>query len=272
MSRTFPAEQPEHFLRQCMERHQVSSEADLAHVYGHLSEDKHFQMALKYAPPERQRELRQIQAEQETFLAEYYREKEEQEEKLRRKRKRASLILIGSIVLILVVIVAISAVARQRLAEEARKAEEARIAEAKRLAAEAMKRFESTMVIPLPGGVELKVMKVEAGTFTMGAKDGENDSDETPHTVTLKHDFYIGQTEVTQAQWKAVMGSNPSFYRGRGDDLPVECVSWVDAQAFCKKLNALNAGNLPAGYKFDLPTETQWEYAAHGGKKSKGYK
>ena len=122
--------------------------------------------------------------------------------------------------------------------------------------------------IVLPGNVKLELVKVEAGSFEMSAKDGENYYDEVPHRATLKKDFYIGQTEVTQAQWKAVMGGNPSDFKG--DDLPVESVSWNDAMAFCKALNS--RGKAPNGWKFTLPTETQWEYAARGGRKSKGYK
>ena len=114
----------------------------------------------------------------------------------------------------------------------------------------------------------IEMVKVEAGTFEMSAKDGENERDEVPHQATLTRDFYIGQTEVTQAQWRAVMGTNPS--RFKGDDLPVEQVSWNDAMEFCEKLNAM--GKAPKGWMFTLPTETQWEYAARGGKKSKGYK
>ena len=139
---------------------------------------------------------------------------------------------------------------------------------------ERIEEFESTGIIKLPGGVELKMVKVEAGTFTMGETDEEVDKesfdDETPHSVTLTRDFYIGQTEVTQAQWEAVTVSNPSIEKG--DNLPVEQVSWDDAREFCDKLNAMCAGNLPAGYRFDLPTEAQWEYAARGGNKSKGNK
>ena len=111
-------------------------------------------------------------------------------------------------------------------------------------------------------------MKVAAGSFTMNARDGENYPEEVQHRATLKRDFFIGQTEVTQAQWKAVMNNNPS--RFKGDDLPVEKVSWNDAMSFCEKLN--KSGKAPKGWKFSLPTETQWEYAARGGKKSKGYK
>lgn len=127
---------------------------------------------------------------------------------------------------------------------------------------------EAPTVIQLPGGADMKMVKVEAGTFTMGALDGENREDEKPHEVTLKHDYFIGMTEVTQAQWKAVMNSNPSHTKG--DNLPVETVSCDDAMAFCEKLNA--TGRAPSGWKFALPTEAQWEYAARGGKKSRGYK
>ena len=111
------------------------------------------------------------------------------------------------------------------------------------------------------------MVKVEGGTFTMGATlEQGNDaaSDEKPaHQVTLS-DYYIGRYEVTQKEWQAVMGDNPSkFY---GDNLPVENVSWNDCQDFINKLNQLT------GLKFRLPTEAQWEYAARGGKQSKGYK
>ena len=110
-------------------------------------------------------------------------------------------------------------------------------------------------------GLNLKMILVEGGTFAMGSTSG--DSDEKPvHNVTLDS-YYIGETEITQAQWRAIMGSNPSSYTG--DNRPVESVSWEDAQEFCKKLSALT------GKKYVLPTEAQWEYAARGGNKSKGY-
>lgn len=116
-------------------------------------------------------------------------------------------------------------------------------------------------------GVSFKMILVEGGTFTMGATSEQGSDaldDERPtHSVTLS-DYYIGQTEVTQALWKAVMGSNPSY--NTGDNLPVEEVSWEDSQTFIQKLNSLT------GLRFALPTEAQWEYAARGGKKSKGYK
>ena len=108
---------------------------------------------------------------------------------------------------------------------------------------------------------------VKGGTFTMGATAEQGSdaySNEKPtHSVTLS-DYYIGKYEVTQAQWRAVMGSNPSKWKG--DNLPVENVSWNDIQKFIKKLNA------QTGKKFRLPTEAEWEYAARGGNQSKGYK
>lgn len=106
-------------------------------------------------------------------------------------------------------------------------------------------------------GVTFQMIPVEGGTFLMGR------SDEKPvHSVTLSS-YYIGQTEVTQALWKAVMGSNPSHFKG--DNLPVENVSWNDCQTFITKLNQLT------GERFRLPIEAEWEYAAKGGNKSKGY-
>ena len=122
--------------------------------------------------------------------------------------------------------------------------------------------------VSLPDGVNLEMVKVEAGSFIMSAKDGENSRSEVSHHATLTKDFYIGQTEVTQAQWGAMFWSNPSHFKG--NDLPVEMVSWNDAMEFCEKLN--KAGKAPSGWKFTLPTETQWEFAARGGNKSKGYK
>ena len=89
------------------------------------------------------------------------------------------------------------------------------------------------------------------------------DREKPVHRVTLTNDYYIGKYEVTQALWQAVMGSNPSNFKG--DALPVEQVSWNDCQDFISKLNAMT------GKRFRLPTEAEWEYAARGGKKSRGY-
>ena len=102
----------------------------------------------------------------------------------------------------------------------------------------------------------------------MGAtseQGSDADNDEKPvHSVTLS-DYYIGETEVTQELWQAVMGSNPSYYSDN-PQRPVESVSWNDCQTFITKLNELTGKN------FRLPTEAEWEYAARGGNKSKGYK
>ena len=114
--------------------------------------------------------------------------------------------------------------------------------------------------------VSFVMMPVEGGTFQMGVKLGQGNDDDDymkPISVTL-NSYYIGQTVVTQALWTAVMGSNPSYCKG--DLHPVDQVSWNDCQKFILKLNKLT------GQKFRLPTEAEWEYAARGGKLSKGYK
>ena len=113
-------------------------------------------------------------------------------------------------------------------------------------------------------GVSFKMIAVEGGTFKMGCNDSDADYDEKPiHNVTLSS-YYIGETQVVQALWKAVMGNNLSHFEG--DNLPVVNVSWNDCQKFISKLNSMT------GLNFRLPTEAQWEYAARGGRKSKGYK
>ena len=116
-------------------------------------------------------------------------------------------------------------------------------------------------------GVTFEMVRVQGGTFTMGCtseQGGDCYDDEKPaHRVTLS-DYYIGETEVTQALWEAVMGSNPSYFKD--PVLPVEHVSWDDCQTFLTKLNQLT------GKTFRLPTEAEWEYAARGGNQSKGYK
>ena len=120
---------------------------------------------------------------------------------------------------------------------------------------------------------------VEGGTFTMGAtKEQGKDaySDEKPaHSVTLSG-YYMGETEVTQELWEAVMGTTVQQQRdkankewklyGEGSNYPMYYISWDDCQAFISKLNSLT------GQQFKLPTEAQWEYAARGGNKSRGYK
>ncbi|WP_337578355.1 SUMF1/EgtB/PvdO family nonheme iron enzyme [Prevotellamassilia timonensis] len=102
---------------------------------------------------------------------------------------------------------------------------------------------------------------VSGGTFIMG---GDESSDQTPtHSVTLSS-YYICKYEVTQALWRAVMGSNPSKFKG--DNLPVEQVSWNDCQTFINRLNSYTGRN------FRLPTEAEWEFAARGGNYSRHYK
>lgn len=111
-------------------------------------------------------------------------------------------------------------------------------------------------------GVDIEMMAVKGGTFQMGSNDIQDYGAAPVHSVTLS-DFYIGKYEVTQAQWKAVMGNNPSLFKG--DDLPIEQVSWKDVQKFFGNLN------VKTGKRYRLPTEAEWEYAARGGNKSKGY-
>ena len=112
-------------------------------------------------------------------------------------------------------------------------------------------------------GVSFTMIPVEGGTFTMGATSEmtEPRTDEKPtHQVTLSS-YYIGETEVTQALWEAVMGSNSSYFKG--DNLPVASVSWHDCQTFISQLNSLT------GKRFRLPTEAEWEFAARGGNQSR---
>lgn len=115
-------------------------------------------------------------------------------------------------------------------------------------------------------GVSFAMVFIEGGTFMMGATPEQDeyadDSEKPVHQVTLDS-YMIGQTEVTQELWQAVMGSNPSCYHG--NNLPVERVSWDDCQNFIQRLNQ------QTDRKFRLPTEAEWEFAARGGNKSKGY-
>lgn len=108
---------------------------------------------------------------------------------------------------------------------------------------------------------------VSSGTFTMGGTSEQGsdayDDEKPTHNVTLSS-YYICKYEVTQALWRAVMGSNPSNFKG--DNLPVECVSWNDCQTFINRLNSYTGRN------FRLPTEAEWEFAARGGNYSRHYK
>ena len=116
------------------------------------------------------------------------------------------------------------------------------------------------------GGVTFRMMPVEGGKFLMGAGDDDVEakaSEKPQHEVELTS-FYMGETEVTQTLWEAVMDEKQSYFKG--DNLPVEQVSWDECQTFIAKLNEMT------GKKFRLPTEAEWEYAARGGQKSKGKK
>ena len=123
------------------------------------------------------------------------------------------------------------------------------------------------ITIPVMDGISIDMVRVEAGTFTMGAtaemKKPREDDEKPTHRVTLTNDYYMGKYEVTQALWQAVTGNNPSEFKG--DNLPVEQVSWDDCQVFLSELNRIT------GKTFRLPTEAEWEYAARGGNKSRGY-
>jgi formylglycine-generating enzyme required for sulfatase activity len=121
-----------------------------------------------------------------------------------------------------------------------------------------------TALPPLRNSIGIELKLVPAGRFTMGQAGGE--SGETPHQVTLTNPFYIGVYEVTNAQWKRVMGSMPSHWKDA--DRPVDQVSWEDATEFCRKLSGLPEER-KAGRGYRLPTEAEWEYACRAGATTK---
>ena len=110
----------------------------------------------------------------------------------------------------------------------------------------------------------IPLVRVPAGTFVMGSARGEpgRGDDETPHRVTISRAFWLGTTEVTQAQWYRVMGTSPSRFAGCAQ-CPVENVTWLDARKFLERLNALSGGG------FRLPTEAEWEYACRTGESAR---
>ncbi|MCR4572450.1 MAG: SUMF1/EgtB/PvdO family nonheme iron enzyme [Lentisphaeria bacterium] len=179
-----------------------------------------------------------------------------------------------------------------RLAVEKKAAEEARLAEQQRKAEEEARRkdaWTNSDRIFSVNGVTLTLKPVRRGRFQMGSPESEagRSKDETQHWVTLTEDFWMGETEVTQAQWKAMMGTTlpeqadkqfpgkgQNYIWGQGDNYPMYFVSWEEARDFCRKLTSRerDAGKLSNKWEFTLPTEAQWEYAARGGDKSNGYR
>jgi formylglycine-generating enzyme required for sulfatase activity len=109
-----------------------------------------------------------------------------------------------------------------------------------------------------PQNPHIELVRIPPGSFMMGSTNGE--ADEKPvHQVTMNYSFYMGKYEVTQAQWLALMGDNPSEFKGCGN-CPVEHVSWDDAQRFIQRLNGMYDG-----YTYRLPSEAEWEYACRAG-------
>ena len=106
---------------------------------------------------------------------------------------------------------------------------------------------------------------IKSGCFQMGDTFGDGDNDENPVHEVCVNDFYMGEHEVTQKEWKEVMGNNPSGFKDCGGDCPVESVSWNDVQQYIRKLND------KTGMKYRLPTEAEWEYAARGGGRKEKY-
>lgn len=107
-------------------------------------------------------------------------------------------------------------------------------------------------------GVKFEMVGIPSGSFCMGSNDSQY---EKPiHRANINYSFYMGKYEVTQEQWQAVMGNNPSYFSNCGGDCPVENVSWDDVQGFIRNLN-----NLQSEYKYRLPSEAEWEYACRAG-------
>ena len=189
-------------------------------------------------------------------------QEEENQRQLRTRRKKKIILTLIWIGIFCIVLCIFHLVEQERVAGEAHLAEENRLRNLRISPAD-----EETIIIQ--NGVKLEMMRVHPGNFTMSKNDGENDSDEVEHPKKLLRPFYIGKFEVTNEQWCAVMSvDTPPSGRNKGAKYPVENITWFEAMAFCKKLNQY----APNGWKFILPTETQWEFAARGGNKSRGYK
>ena len=183
-------------------------------------------------------------------------EREKQMAAIAAAARRKKYLILG-VILFLSIGIGINSIikVRRRAAEKARIA--AQRAEQERILV-AMRSAEAEKIIK-------EMVKCPAGSFEMGSPSGElgRYGGEKQHHVTISKSFYIAKYPVTQAQYKAVMGNNPSHFKG--DNNPVECVSWFKAKEFCDKLNEVTGSTRPAGYKFDLPTEAQWEYACRAG-------
>ena len=110
----------------------------------------------------------------------------------------------------------------------------------------------------------MEFVRIPAGSFVMGSPEDEDGRfrPEQQHLVRISQDFWMGKYEVTQFEWHAVMGANPSRYKRCGPRCPVETVSWHDIQEFIRRLNERESGS---GYAYRLPTEAEWEYAARAG-------
>ena len=194
-------------------------------------------------------------------------EREKQMAAIAAADRRNEYIILCVLLFILVGIVINNLIEENRVAAErarivAQRAEQEPILAAQRAEQErilvAMRSAEAEKIIK-------EMVKCPAGSFEMGSPSGElgRYDNEKQHHVTISKSFYIAKYPVTQAQYKAVMGNNPSYFKG--DNNPVECVSWFKAKEFCDKLNEVTGSTRPAGYKFDLPTEAQWEYACRAG-------
>ena len=254
---------------------------------------------LKAKEEQRKAEEEQRKAEEEKRKAEEHRKAEEKmaaEKKAAEKaempaKKRRSLlwlwILLGAVATTIIIVVILVNMALNSIQEEEDRWQEDYEAElAERMADpsfyDGQEQEVSSRFFLVKDVVGFQMMKVEAGSFVMGGTDeitraieqhadsavlDEDEYDTVPldelpaHAVSITHNYYIGQTEVTQQLWKAVMGNNPSS--DKGDQKPVDNVSWDECQTFIKKLSQLT------GQNFRLPTEAEWEFAARGGKNSR---
>lgn len=134
------------------------------------------------------------------------------------------------------------------------------------------KREVSVLLNEITNSIGMKLVLIKAGAFMMGSPENEMGryDDEAQHEVVLTQDFYLGVSQVTQAQYEEVMGENPSYFEGEkvagvdSSEMPVEMVSWEESMEFCRKLSALPEER-SAGRAYRLPSEAQWEYACRAG-------